>query len=460
MTGATRPASDMSSAIHETGQCAEGIASSRARTTRSAVEQAVCVAEPRALVVRPRILRRVMTEDRELTGLAIRLPHRKSYVIGRDALLAIVDPDEVGLQPDSPVPDRVILLPQPSETKLADTPALDVLLQYWRLLFHARIDLELAEQVAKGLLTADSVESRIRAIGATEFEEIRLVLSQEAFLLPPRDEVGAYCEFVAVYWELRYFAPTLLPRYFPGVDDFRRIEAIVSEDADAARWLQATRLREIPEGTLRPEQFIAADAAIALPAQETVPAPLACEADLAAYRRLVRRAEEAAARGNVVRSAICRARAEQKAPPELAAKAQNMLKRDVDRLVRRLQVALEIEAQDPHPWQDVLMALARQTPSGAWTVEARLLYDLQKACIDHERQTYCVDLPGWILSRGQQPIRRPLPAQREAAISKHLRSAVRRVPAVGVAEPVRQSMTLLLGQLLWPHHQADPHRAA
>ncbi|WP_372027136.1 TetR family transcriptional regulator C-terminal domain-containing protein [Tistrella mobilis] len=28
------------------------------------------------------------------------------------------------------------------------------------------------------------------------------------------------------------------------------------------------------------------------------------------------------------------------------------------------------------------------------------------------------------------------------------------------AEPVRQSMTLLLGQLLWPHYQADPHRAA
>lgn len=439
-----RPASDMNSAIHETGQYAGGPAAGTARATRVALEEAIGAAEPRALMVRPRILRRVMIQDRGLTGLVVRLPHRKSYVIGRDALLAIVDPDEIGLEPGDALPERVILLPQPSESKLAETPALDLLLQYWRLLFHARIDLELAEQVAAGALTAEKVEARVRCIGGTEFGEIRAVLAQEAFLLPPRDDMSVYCEFVAVYWELRYFAQLLLPRYFPDIDDFHRVEAILAEEVDAGQLFQSTRPPGVPDWVVRAEHVAEIRAESRPPAEGTFLVPSVRQPDLDDYRALVRRAEAAAARGNVVRSAICRARAELEAPPELAAKAQHALKRDLDRLVRRLQMALEIEDEDPHPWQQALLALARRTPRGAWTVEARLLYDLQKICIDHERGTYRVDLPGWLLSLGRQPIRRPLPAQREAAISKHLRNAVRRVPAAGLAEPLRQTLSGLL----------------
>ena len=173
--------------MNETGQYAAGLALGTGAATRQALEQTVRAVEPRALLVRPRIVRRVITQDHELAGLAIRLPHRKSYVIGREALLTIVDPDEVGLESAAAMPQRVILLPQPSETKLANTATSTLLLHYWRLLLHGRIHVELDEQVAAGALTTAKVQQRIRQIGGTEFDEIRMVLAQEAFLLPPRD---------------------------------------------------------------------------------------------------------------------------------------------------------------------------------------------------------------------------------------------------------------------------------
>jgi len=433
----------MNSSVHDTGHLGAG-PSGAASLVRGALEEAIRAVEPRAVVVRPRILRRVITQERELAGLVVRLPHRKCYVVGREALLNLVEPDELDLPPGVSVPERVILLPQPSDSKLAETPADELLLQYWRLLFHGRIHVELEERAADGRLPPEAVRERIRRIGHVEFEEIRAVLTQEAFLLPPRDDANTYPEFVAVYWELKCFAPSLLPRYFPAIDDFGRIEAILAEDVDAADVFRATRLEGAQDPDARAEQIKrrqAAEEPGADGSDEPVPDSAPEES---AYRRLMRRAQEASGRGNVVRSAIHRARAERKAAPALAAKARGALKRDVDRLVRRLQVALGIEAEDPHPWQETLLALARQTPRGFWTPEARLLYDLQKVCIDHERKVYRVDVARWLLSWMREPIRRPLPAQREVAISKHLRSAQQRIPAVRLTETMRQRLTALL----------------
>ena len=196
--------------------------------------------EPRrAFLVWPRVLRRVITQDRQLAGLTIRLPHRKSYVIGREPLLEIVEPGELGLDAGQDVPERVILLPQPSDASLAETPGGAILAlttggccstpgSTWS----STID------CAAGGSAAESVRQRIRQIGHAEFDEIRAVLAQEAFLLPPRDDMGVYCEFAAVYWELRYFAQPLLPRYFPAIEDFRLVEAVLGEDARRGRSLR------------------------------------------------------------------------------------------------------------------------------------------------------------------------------------------------------------------------------
>ena len=118
---------------------------------------------------------------------------------------------------------------------------------------------------------------------------------------------------------------------------------------------------------------------------------------------------------------------------------------DVDRLTGRLQAALETRSQSsPQPWQESLLALVSQTPRGIWTVEARLLYDLQKACVDHERDVYTVDLVEWALSWGRRPVKRHLPSQRDVLMLKHLRSAARRLAAARISDDQRRQLALLL----------------
>ena len=92
----------------------------------------------------------------------------------------------------------------------------------------------------RGQLDERAVRDRIGRIGYTAFDEIRSVLGQEAFLLPPVDAVSEYVEFAAVFLELRYFAPDVLASYFPSLDDIDRVEEILSEDVDADAILQMT----------------------------------------------------------------------------------------------------------------------------------------------------------------------------------------------------------------------------
>ena len=114
------------------------------------LERAVRAADPAAMLVLPRILRRVIKQDRGLTGFGLRVPHRKGYAIGRDALLQIVEKAEIGLATDAVLPEKVILLARPGPQRLADSSAQDLLVRCWRLLFHARIHLALEAKLASG----------------------------------------------------------------------------------------------------------------------------------------------------------------------------------------------------------------------------------------------------------------------------------------------------------------------
>src|SRR5262249_35505371 len=96
--------------------------------------------DPAALLVKPCLRRRVIKDDSELGGGGLEVPHRKSYTIHRDALLAIADRTDLGLSDDRELPPRLILLACP-ETWLPSRTREQALVRYWRLLFHARIDL-------------------------------------------------------------------------------------------------------------------------------------------------------------------------------------------------------------------------------------------------------------------------------------------------------------------------------
>ena len=400
--------------------------------------------EPGATLVAPRLLRRVIRQHRHLPTLRWNVPHRRSYTLDRDALLEIVDAEELDLAHAARLPERVTLLERPGLDVLEYGDAEETLLRCWRLLFHSRIHAALDERIAEGRLERADIWPRIHRLGCVAFDEIRNVLAQEALLFPDHDDRDAYVEFAAVYLELAYFAPSLLPRCFPGLTDAAAVRALLDEDVDAEEVFR----RSQPRGAPRPiDRFEGSEVdQLALPpeSQEFEFGAAARPPSEPTYRRLMLKAEEVERHGNVVRAALLAVRAERCAPRKLAGKARATARRALGRLIHRLQQALEAPTPDPQPWEEALWALLRQTPRGIWTAEARLLYDLQKVCVDAEREVSTVDVVEWALTLGKRPIRRPLPSQRDVLMAKHLESAAQRLSAVRLPEQLRRQLTALV----------------
>jgi hypothetical protein len=403
-------------------------------------------ADPAALLVPPRVLRRVIKRDRHLSGLGLQVPHRKSYVIGQGALLALAGRDELGIGPGRELPPVLMLIVRPEPEELAELPRGEALVKYWRLLFHARVHLA----VARGLTDA-AVRERVHRIGQAEFDEARAVLRQEHYLVPPGDDRTAYEEFAAVYLELRFFAGSLLPRYFSSVEDFGRIDRILARDLDGAALFAATRLAGAPDPPSTGEESDEEEPGLEPVGAPTVPGAPSEER----YRELLARADRAAAAGNAVRAAIRRKQAARVAPAELAGEVRARARAELDGLVTRLQQALDAGEPGttrfaPEAWRQALAALLPGAARGVWPAEARLLYDLQKICVDHERPVYSLDPVEWLYSGFRQPFVRPLPNQSLVLAVKHLRRAVGRLPSVRVADAERRLLSELLHGAL--HH--------
>ncbi|HEY4311838.1 MAG TPA: hypothetical protein VGN12_20490 [Pirellulales bacterium] len=404
------------------------------------LERAVRAADPAALLVAPRILRRVIKQNARLPGFGLHVPHRKSYVLPRGELLELVDPDELDLASGDELPETVILLSRPTAERLVVNTAADNLTSCWRLLFHARVHQALDQQVAVGHLSPAEVQKRIAQIGTSEFAEIRAVLKQEDFLIPPATDLSIYIEFAALFLELRFFADAFLHSYFPAIDDFARIDKLLAEDLDAAALFQATRPPGAPELPAR-RDTAAEELAHQIPEPQP---PMYGLPSIRAMRRLLDKAARSSVRGNLVRAAILRVAAATRGNAEQSRLARSEARADMDRLAERLQAALGFDDDEREDWARMLALLTTQAARGFWTSEARLLYDLQKVCVDHERGVYTFDLPRWIRSGFRAPIKRLLPGQRNVLFSKHLRSAVRRLAAIRVSERVRARMGVLL----------------
>ncbi|HUY93362.1 MAG TPA: hypothetical protein VMV10_31840 [Pirellulales bacterium] len=409
--------------------------------TVSELEAAVSSVDPAALLAPPRILRRVIKQHRQISGIGLKVPHRKTYAIDADELLTIVDRDELGVPARAELPEQVILLARPDAESLAALTAGEALAKYWRLLFHIRVHVALERRIAAGELNSAVVRQRIERIGQAAFEEAKLVLRQEDILLPPVDEPSSYVEFVAVYLELRFFAPALLPRYFPTLPAAEEIDQMLAADLDAAALLAATRLpgAPLPAPPLEEMEEEGPDDA---EDEELDVSPARASERL--YRKLNRRADRSATLGNAVRAAILRTRAARHVRPSLAARAQTAARLDLGRLTERMQAALGFSDRERRRWSRVLLALLGRSAHGYWTRESRTLYDLQKVCIDFERDVYKLDLVEWIISRGRLPIQRRLPGQREVLMSKHLRVALRRSVKARLPERDRRRLVSLL----------------
>jgi len=394
--------------------------------------------DPTALLVPGRVLRRVIKHDRHLGGMGFLVPHRKSCVIDRQTLLQIVDRDELGVAAEEELLAHVILLVQPEPDGLARLPVQQILVKYWQLLFHARLDLAMQQKLAGGTLNAQTVRQRIQRLGSTEFDEIAFVIRQEKFLLPPETPESIYAEFVAIYLTLRRFAKHLLPHFFPCLNDLDAVDALVNAEVDADALFAATRLPGAPEPEELPRRITQTDDLGNVSSEALLLDPAAPVGDKTLHR-LQTKAQTMDAKGNNVRAAILRTH---------AAEARGLTfagaRAELSRLSKRLQKALELSDADAEKWRQALLPLLTRASRGTWSQEARFLYDLQKVCVDSERGIFTIDPIEWALSLGRRPIKRPLPGHQAVAIVRHLRQALDRMRHVRLANGDREALVAVL----------------
>ena len=374
--------------------------------------------DPAAVLVDKPVLARVVQQATGLTWAVWRVPHDHCFVVDRFTLFKHVDPDELHLPAEHALPSPVLLLERPAPDQLAG-PRDELLGRYWRLLFHASVHREL-ERRLEGL-TAAGLRERVEAIGPAAFEEVRGVLVEDNLLAAAADERAAYFEFAAYFLELRFFNPALIPVCFPRLRA-DEVAAALAGDVDGRGLFLRTR----PPGT--PD-----------------PAPRTDDRSDEShdfYHRLTRQARRAEAVGDTVAAAILHTRAARVAPAALTGPAQEAARADIHALVDRLCRA--VGTADAEGWRRVLPTLLDKADQGARPVEAAILYDLQRACRDHEETVYALDAAEWALSAGRRPIRRPLDSERFVRVPAQLRKATHRLTAARLSDADRQALAALL----------------
>ncbi len=336
--------------------------------------------------------------------MRLRVPHGHVFVIGRDALARIVGPEELGLEE---LPETTILVARPDVPESAHAGAV------WRAAFHGHVHAELDLRVKSGALGDAEIRARIDRIGQTEFDEIRAVLAGEELLFSEKDDREAYIEFVAFYLELRHFAEDDREKFFPTLHDVRRVEETLALDVDGELLLARCR----PEGARAPSRRPSSGESPTESPESGGPG-----SDGSPSER-ISSAEEARGRGNLARAALLQLQAspDQARPRALA---------DLAALGNRLHAALDArgaseDAPTAQGWQRVLTSLAEaaarsRSPRGP---EARVLLDLQKACVESERERRTVDVITWLSSLFQRPVVRSLPMARVVRVARRVHRA-------------------------------------
>src|SRR5262245_27099317 len=201
------------------------------------------LAQVGAVLVEERVLRRIIKSHRRVPGIGLQVPHQHCYTLARGDLERRVERGDLPVDV-AKLPDRVILIAGEREQLAAGEPA--AWSEAWRLIFHARVHQAFERLLLYKQLTVGVIRERVNRIGQTEFDEIRSVLRQEELLLPPVDDITMYIEFVALYLELRHFAPRSIERTFTLIDP-ELVGATIALDVDAAALLAETRPARAPE---------------------------------------------------------------------------------------------------------------------------------------------------------------------------------------------------------------------
>jgi hypothetical protein len=370
---------------------------------------------PEALLVPGRLLRRVLRSDRQVATR--RLPHAFLHEVTRDTLLVHVTLEELGLLSGQELPEWVLLLPAPEGPI---TPA--VLFDYSRLLFHGAAHRRFRQLNLEG----EVLQQRIAELGEVEFAEARDVLRQENRLFSSNDDREVYEEFATWFLELRQFAPEQVGIVFPACRDVERIERLFQADLDAPALFRESWL----EGASRPVEELFA------------PEPPTTEDDTTVEPtgKLKAAADEANRVGNMIRAVLLQHRARTGSTRKLHHRTQALL----GIFAVRLTQALGLPSEEAPTWQSALETLVGPAARGYWNTEARLLYDLQKVCVDLEKPLFAADLVEWLVTLGRRPIKRPLPDLPLVLAVKHLRRAQQRLWVARLEPAAREKWSELL----------------
>jgi hypothetical protein len=407
-----------------------------------ALETAVRGADPCAFLVPAWLLQKLIASERGPAVNVFSLPRVQAHVIDRGRLMEIVQREELPLEAAPPSCATIVLLARPETDLLATVSGSDLLLRYWRLLFHARVKGEVSATLAAAPLPRAAVQGRIERLGRPAFNEARFVLQRERYVSPTADDCETYAEFAAFYLEFTRFAPELLAWFFPAISDPAAVLELLAADVDADAILKSTR----PAGAAEPRH----EAAAVNPSPPVTGKPKRRQSRDAGRREgLLAKAVAADAVGNDVRGALLRMRVYRasgvagSARDNLSAVYADALK-DLDQLTARLKAALQLDDSLARQWRAWLVALLENAANGWWNAEGRLLYDLQKVCVYHEREIYSVNVMDYVIDLGRRPLRRPQPGQRLVLTLKSLRSALRRTARARISPRGRSELRRLL----------------
>jgi hypothetical protein len=402
-----------------------------------ALEGAVRAAEPCAILLPAWQFEKLVAADRGTKGAIFSVAKVGAQIVERQRLLELAEREELPVAGGVPSCANVILLARPEADVLSSEAGPEILRRYWRLLFRARVKEALLGAIRGAENPRAAVQARVERIGRAVFNEARFVLQRERYIGWSADDAEAYAEFGAVYLELTRFAPEPLKAFFPAVDDAAAVLGALAEDVDADALFKSTR----PAGAADPQDGSIAGATDDAPAAS----PKRRRRDAKHVEKLLSRAADADAVGNDVRGALFRMRVYRASRENTASVYSDALK-DLDQLVARLKAALELDEAVARQWRAWLVALLDNAAVGWWNAEGRLLYDLQKVCVYHEREIYSVNVVDHLLQFGRRPLKRPQPGQRQVLIIKALRSALRRTARARLSPRGRSELRRLIQQ--------------
>jgi hypothetical protein len=400
-----------------------------------------------AILIRKRLLRRVLWQHTPGRVHGFGLLRREHYVINKTDLLTIVEADELAPVDAAALPEQVILLGRSNELILGPRPKRKTLQHYWRLLFRARVELAVRENFARDGVSMADIQSRVQRIGRNEFDEITTVLMEEHFLFSADDLLSAYVQFVAQYLELSFFAPQQLAVFFPSLAKRTDVQVLVTAEVDGQAIFHHTRLPGAAEPVVEPKT--PRETTIAPSAEKNATTPKAGADHQSAIL--------AAKHGNNVRAALSYVRLACGGESADTSDALALAHFQLRQLADRLGTALHQSESQRQAWFDALLPLLRRGARGYWPAEARLLYDVQKVCLEHENELESVGVWRWLTSFGRQPLRKRIPGKQLVLMLQHLRGAARRLRSVSLTDEEHLRLEQSLAEAM--HHQEKKVRA-